>query len=260
MSDALFSRDGDLFIPSAHTRGPWSAEQQHGGAPAALLADMVGRAEGGEEMVVCRLTYEFLGPVPLVPLKVAVRVAKAGRRFQLLEGELIDVDGRVLVRVRGVRLRRGAVELGDAANSEPTPRPGPEASTPGSFETGGVGFGSSATESRWAQGELATVGPARVWFRLAMPLVAGETPTATARVAAAADFGNGVSRLLDFRTHFFINTDLTIHLVREPKGEWVLIDARTQLDPQGTGVASSRLYDQDGPIGVAAQTLFVDVR
>ena len=36
------------------------------------------------------------------------------------------------------------------------------------------------------------------------------------RTAAAADFGNGVSRILDFETHVFINPDLTVSLSRVP--------------------------------------------
>ena len=52
---------------------------------------------------------------------------------------------------------------------------------------------------------------------------------------AAADFGNGVSRVLDFDRHLFVNTDLTVHLHREPVGEWVLLDARTVADPAGRG-------------------------
>jgi len=41
MSDAIFARDGALFVPSELARGPWSPQAQHGGAPAALLAHVV---------------------------------------------------------------------------------------------------------------------------------------------------------------------------------------------------------------------------
>ena len=77
---------------------------------------------------------------------------------------------------------------------------------------------------------------------------------------AAADFGNGVSRVVDFERFLFVNTDLTVHLHREPAGEWVLLDARTRLEPTGAGLAWSVLHDERGPIGLAAQTLFVDAR
>jgi len=113
---------------------------------------------------------------------------------------------------------------------------------------------------RFAAGTGYGEGPSLGWFRLARPLVDGEEATPLQRVAAAADFGNGISSTLNFDEHLFINTDLTLHLVREPVGDWVLLDARTSIDPLGVGLASSRLYDGGGEIGLAAQTLYVDRR
>jgi hypothetical protein len=77
---------------------------------------------------------------------------------------------------------------------------------------------------------------------------------------AAADFGNGASRVLDWNDWLFINTDLTVHLHREPVGDWVAIDAHTVLEPDGTGLAVSDLHDDRGALGVALQSLFVDRR
>ncbi|HEY4099125.1 MAG TPA: hypothetical protein VGM33_26605, partial [Baekduia sp.] len=65
---------------------------------------------------------------------------------------------------------------------------------------------------------------------------------------------------LDFRTHLFVNTDLTVHLHREPEGAWIALDARTDLDPSGAGQATSVLRDERGRLGVGAQSLFVDER
>ena len=80
-----------------------------------------------------------------------------------------------------------------------------------------------------------------------------------ARVAAA-DFGNGISRVVDFEAYLFVNTDLTVHLHREPAGEWVLLDARTRLEPHGAGLAHSILSDERGRLGLSAQSLFVAAR
>jgi hypothetical protein len=103
-------------------------------------------------------------------------------------------------------------------------------------------------------------GPARAWFRLAHPLVDDEPASPLARAVAAADFGNGISRIVDFEHYLFVNTDLTVHLHREPAGEWVLLDARTHLQPHGAGLAHSLLSDEHGPLGLAAQSLFVAER
>jgi hypothetical protein len=98
-------------------------------------------------------------------------------------------------------------------------------------------------------------------MRLRLPLLAGEEPpTALARLAAAADFGNGVSAALPFDRYLFINADLTIHLHRRPGGEWIGLDARTLLSPGASGLAESVLHDLDGPVGMAFQTLVVEPR
>ena len=77
---------------------------------------------------------------------------------------------------------------------------------------------------------------------------------------AAADFANGVSRVLAFDHFLFVNVDLIVHLDREPEGEWVLLDARTSIAPQGTGLATASPSNLSGPIGVAAQSLLVAER
>jgi hypothetical protein len=66
--------------------------------------------------------------------------------------------------------------------------------------------------------------------------------------------------MLDFERHLFVNTDLTIHLRREPEGQWVMLDARTRVEPLGVGLAASTLYDERGAIGLSAQSLYVAER
>ena len=76
----------------------------------------------------------------------------------------------------------------------------------------------------------------------------------------AADSGNGVSNVLDFSQHLFINPDLTVHLHRHPVGEWVCIDARTSIDSAGVGMSESAVHDEQGPIGRGVQSLFAAPR
>jgi len=260
---SLYVRDGDLLVPTGHTRGPWHPDQQHGGAPAALLAQAAATTgDGAGDMVVARLTYEFLGPVPIAPVRVTAEVVKPGRRFQLVAGELSDEDGRVLLRVRAVRLRRGTVAVPDVALAEPgnpwSSMPETAESLPSIVE--GEWYGQTGNEVRFAEGSYAAPGPGRAWFRLRVPLVGDEAPLPVTRAASAADFGNGISNVLGFDTHLFVNTDLTVHLLREPVGEWIMLDSRTEIDATGVGLASSRLYDERGPVGISAQTLFVAER
>jgi hypothetical protein len=140
--------------------------------------------------------------------------------------------------------------------------PPPDSGTPLRFaldDAEGASFAASAMEMRWLDDPWA-LGPARVWMRLRHPLVPGEALTPLARLAATADFGNGVSAVLPFDRFLFINADLTLHLRRPPRGEWVGLDARTLLDDRGMGLAECVLHDVHGPVGRGFQTLVVQPR
>jgi hypothetical protein len=92
------------------------------------------------------------------------------------------------------------------------------------------------------------------------PLVPGEEPSPVERTLVIADSGNGASLEIDVARWFSLNTELTVHLHREPVGEWICLDAKTTLSHGGTGIATSVLSDLDGPIGVGAQALLIAPR
>jgi acyl-Coa thioesterase superfamily protein/acyl-CoA thioesterase superfamily protein len=259
LSEPIFRRDGHAFLPTGHARGPWDPGQLHGGAPGALIAEAV-QADG---YLVARLTIDFLAPVPMAPLTVSARTTKPGRNVQLAEAEM-QAEGRTVLRARAMRLRRGEVELpaGAGAGAQAPAPPGPDAGTPGRFPLDdGIaeGFHRTAMDIRFVEGDYG-IGPAKAWFRLELPLVDDEPAGPLARAIAAADFGNGISRAVDFADYLFVNTDLTVHLHREPDTEWVLVDAQTRLETSGAGLARSTLSDEHGELGLAAQSLFVASR
>src|SRR5664280_1564604 len=137
--------------------------------------------------------------------------------------------------------------------------PGPDVGTAVRFaldDPTRASFAASAMEMRWLDDPWA-MGPGRVWMRLRHPLLPGEALTPLTRLAATADFGNGVSAALPFERFLFINADLTIHLQRQPRGEWIGLDARTLLHDGGTGLAESVIHDVHGVLGRAFQTLVV---
>jgi hypothetical protein len=264
--DAVFTPDGDRLVPSVHARGPWDAASMHGGAPTAMLARAIEALPTPAPMRVVRLAVEFPRAVPLEPVRATARLTRPGRKLALAEARLTTADGTEVLRANATLLRRGDAAIPAAARIADDAIPGPDDAASVARWTGGyetAGFHLTAIELRFTTGDRPTRpghGPALGWFRFAMPLVAGEEPTPLQRAVAFADFGNGVSRALDFRTHLFVNTDLTVHLHREPATEWVALDARTDLDAAGIGQATSVLRDVHGRIGVAAQSLFVDAR
>jgi hypothetical protein len=265
--ESFYKRDGEVYVATEFTRGPWDPGAQHAGPPAALIGREIerlgdGRMGGGEgpPAQVGRVTYEILRAVPIGRLRVTAEVARPGRRVELIQATLADEEGEPLVRAQGWRLRAGEVSFEVPERAEATP-PGPEQAEPGTFPDTGFEAGyHSAMEYRFVRGGFDELGPARVWMRMGVPLLPGEEPTPLQRVLVAADSGNGVSVTLDWSHYLFINVDLSVHLHRMPAGEWVCLDAETFPEASGVGMADSRLLDESGQIGRAVQTLLVAER
>jgi Thioesterase-like superfamily len=256
---ALFVPEGDAWRPGPLARGPWDPGALHGGPPAALLARALERLPAPGPVHVARVTVELLRPVPFAPLAIAAEVVRLGRSVQLCAATL-QAGGRELARASAVRIRRADAPV--TAPAAPDPPPGPPAAGRWHPLPPGIPsdtFGGDAVEARWLQGDWG-VGPGMVWMRLRVPLVPGESPTPLQRALATADFGNGVSAALPWRSHLFINPDLTVYLERPPAGEWVGLAAVTRVEPEGVGVAESVLYDERGRIGRALQALYVAAR
>jgi hypothetical protein len=258
MSEAVFERTDRGFHATGLARGPWDPEAQHGGAPAALLARAFERCAPSPDLALARLTYEFLRPVPLGDLAVQAELVRPGRRVQLLEASIRTPDGTEVVRARALRIRRS--DVGGAAEM-PTLTPGAELGRPNDFRRAELAmFSPDAIEIRFVAGGFYEPGPASAWFRLRYPLLDGEEPSPLQRLAAAGDFGNGISAVLSWGDHLFINPDLTLYIEREPIGEWIGLRSETRIASGGVGIAESVLYDQRGRVGRATQALLVEQR
>src|SRR5919106_6502886 len=103
---ALFLPDGDRFIPTVLTQGPWRHDLQFGGAAAALLTCVVERVPTRAPMQVARITVDLLRPVPVAPLRAPARVVREGKRIQVVEAVLHHEDVEV-ARCAALRLRIG---------------------------------------------------------------------------------------------------------------------------------------------------------
>src|SRR5687767_16037681 len=108
MTDAFYVADGDRFVATEHTRGPWSPAHQHGGPPAALIARAVERAAPG--LMLARVTVDLLRPVPIAALAVRTEIVRAGKKVQRVRAFLLAADDVVahavalLIRVQPVAL------------------------------------------------------------------------------------------------------------------------------------------------------------
>jgi hypothetical protein len=260
VAEAFYAVDGGGLRATELTRGPWDPSSQHAGPPSALIGREVELLEDAAEFQVGRLTFEILGPVPIGPVAVEARVVRPGRRVQMVEATLSDGE-RELIRARGWRIRTSSLELPDELGDLGEAPPGPEQGSVSEFFPTGQDAGyHTAMEWRSLHGGFLEPGPAKVWMRQRVPLVAGEEPSALQRALVIADVGNGISAVLDPRQYLFINVDLSVHFERMPEGEWVCVDAVTRPRGNGIGSADAELSDRRGRIGRGVQTLLVAER
>jgi hypothetical protein len=198
---------------------------------------------------------------------------RPGRTVELLEAELY-AEGRRAMVVRAWRMRVAELDLPVPSGvpaidgvlpgfpDGPPPLPAiPPMDMSGRYhlDMWNTGY-ADAVDWRFITGGIEGNSPATVWARPRVDLVAGETASPLARLLLLADTGNGLSRVLDVDTWWFINTELTVHVHRQPVGDWYLLAARSIVEPTGTGLTETELYDQQGRVGRAAQALLVGHR
>lgn len=255
---AFYHRDGDGFASTVHTTGPWSPRHQHAGPPSALIARALEMAIG-DDFLITRVAIDIPRPVPIERLAIEVGEVSGGRRVKRASA-LMRAGGEVVLEARCTAIVRAAVELPElpGLSVELPPPPDSLAEETFPFFKIEVGYHTSMAIriAAGGYGHRETT----AWMRAKIPLVDGEGWTPLSRVMVAADSGNGVSNVLDPARFVYVNPDLTVHLHREPAGEWVCLDAYTTPEPEGVGLAHSRLFDERGPIGHAVQSLLVAAR
>ncbi|MSQ29098.1 MAG: thioesterase family protein [Dehalococcoidia bacterium] len=270
MTDAVFTRDGDSYVPTSHAKSPWSPDGLHGGPPAGLLAYAIARFVDDPEMQISRLTVDLFRMVPNTPLRTRVEAVRSGRRVMGVDAVLI-ADGVEVVRASALILRRSEAPVGGGVYPPP---PGPEGYTsqlgigrfPRPEPPPGVplqrpflpGFHASV-ETRWVSAPDEQ--PPTVWVRVPMAFIEGEETTPLTRAAVVSDFGNALSSLAGVGKDLsYINADINLNLIREPVGEWVCIQIDHRDEVAGVGVVESIWYDQRGRYGRVTQSRLANAR
>jgi hypothetical protein len=250
-----------------HTTGPWAAGLQHAGPPSALLTRAVRRLGGlPERALPARLTFDILSPVPVADLVVAARTLRPGRRVALAEATLAAVDSpeRPVMALRAWLVRQVPEDSADRARLPVMPTVEPPVwsddwrpmARPAGWHPGYL----DAIEWHWVEGSFEQPGPAAVWTRLGVALVQGERPDPIERLVAVADSASGISAVASPARLLFVNTDLTLHLTREPVGDEIWMHAQTTVDGAGIGRTTGDLGDRAGAVAHSVQCLFVEPR
>lgn len=261
MGTSLFERDGDRYAATALTSGPWDAEHCHGGATSALLAHLVEQVPSLVPMRTVRLTAELLRPMTREPVTAHTEVVREGRRIQLVRAVVTDGQGTEISTATALRVRLEGLDIEPPDEPLPEDLQVPPEALPRftGNEVWAAGF-YEAVDLHLPEGALGAAGPAAAWTRLLVPVVEGEPIHLLSRVAAASDFGNGISAPLPMDAFVFINPDLTIAIDRSPVDDWVGLSSRSTAQPDGVGRTVTTLGDRGGRIGTALQNLYIAAR
>lgn len=270
MPPALFIPEPGGVRATELTRGPWAHQVMHGGAICGLLGWAVEREQrrAGIDQVCSRLTVEILSGMPMATYEVAATTVKAGKRTALVDAEVrvappespapdAQGTGRLVARATSQWLTptipTGAVSS-DGRSLPPIPA---ERANPGAnpdIDYPRPGFNADAVDFRFVGGSTEEPGPGRTWLRLDHPLMAGEETSPLVRAATLADLGAAVGWDFSPSGGAYINTDVTLQLLRVPAGEWFYFDAATVVAPQGLAGTHTAICDQHGLLGWVLQS------
>ena len=247
------SGDAQRFAASEITASAWGPNLQHGSPPLALLTKVVEERLAGSGQRIGRLCLDILGQMPITELTVTASTPRPGRQISLQAAEFAPASRP---QRPAARLSAWALSVSDtaAAVSDRYPPQARTAERPlPDFWWDSAGYLDTLTLRREADEAGARV----TWATSNVGLVDDEPTTPLQRLAMVVDTCNGLGSPLNPTEYTFMNTDVTVHLHREPTGSEFALRARVSIGPDGLGVTTSELFDHTGFVGVCAQTVLV---
>ena len=253
---------GQRLRPTAMAISTWTSAIQHGAPVSALLVRALERCAPRPDTRLSRVVVDLLRPVPMAEsLWVTAQLERGGKQIELVGATLWapgpDGSPRAVARASGWRLQTlDTAELG-AAPTEPLPgrEAGIDRELAGKWDPNYV----HSVDWLWLKVPPHD-GPGESWMRPRVALVDDEPLTPIQRLFTVADCANGLGSKLDIRRWTFMNTDMSVHLHRVPTGQWSGIRADTHYGPDGIGSTVGTLFDDQGPVGVIAQSVLVRPR
>ena len=102
----FFTKDGDAFIPTQASNGPWDPNSMHGRVVIGLLAFAIEQRHGSDDFMPARLTVDmFRLPNIQTPVEVKTKLVRDGKRIKVVEAEFFS-GGTSMARASCQLLRR----------------------------------------------------------------------------------------------------------------------------------------------------------
>jgi hypothetical protein len=269
---ALYIREGDAYVPTILTQGGWDPRNANGAAVLALIGQVLDGVPTLVPMTVSRFTADLARPVPIgMPMYVDHEVMREGKKIQIVELRMRAADGTEHVRVTVLRLREADVSSSGVvppSTTDEQPAAGlrrPEElvslqkqARDAGAEGGGAGMIGAFDMRRVRRPDR----PGMFWWlRLEADVVAGEATRPTARMTFAFDFANLIGIEPQIAAVTLINPDVSAHVLRAPRGEWVAVTGDTRFEPaMGRGMSVATLSDHDGVFATATTSCLIQPR
>lgn len=244
---------GDIYLPQPVSRSPWNPGHQNGIAIGGLLTWLAEQAPSPVAMLPAHIVIDILRATPFAPTEGRATVVREGKRMQMVESTLA-ADGEVVARARVLRVRELETPIAGPQRTWP-PREACE-DNPRFLQPNSL-LG-QAVASRMITGRAGEPGPAAIWARFDADLMPGVPVEGVLQAAMLSDFGNGLSNPMESGGYSFANIDISLRMTRRPVGDWMVVDAETNVDGMGVGLSHMILADEAGMFGRAHQTLFIN--
>lgn len=245
---------GNVYESTIHAQGAWNDHEQHMAPVAGLMVRALEQFQPREGMRLTRFSFDILGLIPAGEFSLETSVLRPGRTIELLQTELV-AGGRTSVRVTAWRMLTLDTTAVQALEDEPFPSLAESESWHGlNIWPGGF---IASLEGRTVDGHRP--GRGRAWLRTPHGMVDGEPTSPLVRLLGLVDSANGIAARVPpgAGSYMFPNVDLSVHVYREPAGEWLGLDSRVTFAGDGIGLTSSVLHDVNGPFGRSEQILTV---
>ena len=240
--------DAPHWHPSSFAQGPFQG-LQGGGVAALMCASAQAEAQARGWGRPASVMTSFLRPAPVAPLEVTIRALKEGRRASFVDADL-SADGKTIACQRLCFL-----------NAVDAPTYGPRADElPQDFATLPQRLRERPDKAdwMWSAMEVRQERADRLWFRLRHPVCEGADGFAAALIAA--DWAHGIlppEGATDRGDIAIPNTDLIVHFVRPPHGEWIGVEPISAWHSDGVGAGWASLYDATGAFGRVSMSIAV---
>lgn len=234
-----------VWIPTQLARGPFAGLQ--GGAVAGLLCgEIEAMAAARGWGVATSVSAWFLRPVPMAALRTVVSPLRSGGRLSVVDNTLWAVaDDEPCAVARVTLATPRPIEIpGFVAPQEASIDP-TSCQLAGRRAPHGEPWFMDAMEAR-ADGRIA-------WFRLKDIVIDGAG--SLAQILGPADWAHGIARPVS-NVVADPNSNLTVQLVRPPRGDWIGVEPQTHWRPElGAGMGGGLLHDAFGVVGRVAMSV-----